>query len=268
MRSFVSPARLRNRNVMLSASIPHPKRADTYRRVPDAHLHIEQAVIALARAVFANAGRLVFGGHPTIVPLVATIASEYAGSRRLETDEPVDAPVLVFQSEAYAGSNTDLQDLMVKYRLAKEISVPSVNGERFDPRKESHVQCAASLERMRFQMIQEGNPIALVCVGGMEGVEREFELFRKLKPGAPIWLLETTGGAASLLARGEPLPNVRIIGESDLQEWRATLSKFRVADTLFTRTPNERGDEIAPPSPTPYTYIMQRIVRDLVDHVG
>jgi hypothetical protein len=88
---------LDGRAVFLSASVPAAERSEAYRRVPDAPLRIDEAVVSLARAVFSHNGRLVFGGHPAISPLVAMVAAEYH-------DRPSAPPrIIIYQYRAFEG---------------------------------------------------------------------------------------------------------------------------------------------------------------------
>ena len=64
---------LRGRSVFLSASIPV---RPGFRRVSGAAVEIEEAVVSFARAVLKEEGTVVFGAHPSISPLVASVASE------------------------------------------------------------------------------------------------------------------------------------------------------------------------------------------------
>ena len=65
---------LGRRRVFLSASFPAGKRGTRFEPFdPGA---IADAVTAVVRAVLVAKGRLLFGGHPTITPLVLMVASE------------------------------------------------------------------------------------------------------------------------------------------------------------------------------------------------
>ena len=67
-------ADLHQATVFLSASFPSGERGEKFK--PYDPSGIADAVSALARSVFASNGRLLFGGHPTITPLILMIASE------------------------------------------------------------------------------------------------------------------------------------------------------------------------------------------------
>ena len=147
---------LRGKTVFLSASVPNEERAERYNRIEDAAFEIEQAVISLARAVFSEGGRLVFGGHPAISPLVAMVVGEYREPRFAESaEERRSAPAEIYQSRAFEGYLPD--DTLLMYRLgyASIHWVDAIDDERFNPDAPAeHVQCASSLRRMRETMLE------------------------------------------------------------------------------------------------------------------
>ena len=61
--------------VFLSASFPTGSRGERYRPYDPAE--VADAVTAVVRALFIAGGSLVFGGHPTITPLVLHVAAEH-----------------------------------------------------------------------------------------------------------------------------------------------------------------------------------------------
>ncbi len=77
-------------------------------------IEIEEAVISIARAVFSRGGRLIFGGHPSISPLVASVAGEYYPQDR----HRLVRPVVTFQSEWFRGSVPDQTWEMVEKGLS------------------------------------------------------------------------------------------------------------------------------------------------------
>src|SRR5206468_1718175 len=56
--------------VLLSASLPEELQG-THRA-----LDLQQLLVALLRGLLTGGGRLVFGGHPSVTPLIQRIASE------------------------------------------------------------------------------------------------------------------------------------------------------------------------------------------------
>jgi SLOG cluster3 family len=202
--------RLRGVSVFLSASVPDPRRDQRFNRIADAPFHVEQAVVSLARAVFSEDGRLVFGGHPSISPLVAIVAGEYRDPNLTEGgEERAPAPVVIYQSEAFRESIPHDTELLIQLGLAEEHWIKAVDGEHFVPGKGSaHEQCPRSLIAMRLAMIEDTDPAAMVCIGGMEGVLLEAEMFRAERENRPVFTLARTGGAASIIAnwRGRTVP--------------------------------------------------------------
>ncbi len=81
--------------VFLSASVPTRRPF-----VDDAEpAEIEEAIVSVARAVFSRSGRMLFGGHPSVSPLIASIAGAYVAP---DPDRPVtNRPIVTFQSEHF-----------------------------------------------------------------------------------------------------------------------------------------------------------------------
>jgi len=247
---------LRGKTIFLSASVPNEKRAERYNRVDDAAFEIEQAVISLARAVFSEGGRLVFGGHPAISPLVAMVVGEYREPRFAESREERQlSPVEIFQSRAFEGYLPDDTLLMYKLGYASIHWVEAIDHERFVPDTDTlEVNCPKSLRHMREDMLKATRPDAMVCIGGMEGLEEEVELALGQVPTFPIFVLERTGGAAALL-RGRNDAQLRMIDTeivTDLNRMRAEMGSFQ--DTIIARSHR---------SLVPYPLVMQTIVEEV-----
>jgi len=66
--------------ILLSGSVPVHRegrsRAFADQTPPDADRHVAEAVRGIAAATFDAEARLVFGGHPSITPLVAQVAAD------------------------------------------------------------------------------------------------------------------------------------------------------------------------------------------------
>ena len=171
---------LERRRVFLSASFPSGKRGTKFE--PFNPGGIADAVTAVARAVLVAKGKLLFGGHPTITPLVLTVASE------LEVEGAVD----VFQSQWFADQITRETRALEKAGFGAIHWTP----ERGTPEK--------SLATMREAMLgHDRKLIAGVFIGGMEGVEKEYELLGRLQPHVPRVSLIRPGGAAAKLQSDE-----------------------------------------------------------------
>ena len=174
---------LAGRHVFLSASFPSGKRGEDVS--PFDASGIADAVTAIVRAVLLNGGKLLFGGHPTITPLVLMIGTE------LKVQKAVD----IFQSQWFREQIT-----RETWRLA-ELDVGTIH---WTPRCTSLEE---SLEEMRSQMFRFVLPVGAVFVGGMSGIWAEYELVGSILPGVPRIPVAGPGGAAAQLPSwGEDVP--------------------------------------------------------------
>jgi hypothetical protein len=209
--------------VFLSASEPDPERSREYWNTRKL-LNLREAVRAFCAHVLPHFP-LVFGGHPAITPLVRGIAERFghdAGLDRLKREGMLSWPeVMMFQSGLYVGRPA-LPDEHITEPLDREGNVmPPRNGWRNE-----------SLLLMRYEMLALPTTLpvdapvrrytreygaarearfetrafsAAVFIGGMEGVEREFRIFRSFHPGTPAFPIASTGSACEkLLGELEP----------------------------------------------------------------
>lgn len=190
---------LQGRAVFLSASFPAQDRAPEFFETADPG-EITQAVVALARAVFSVDGRLVFGGHPTISPLVMSVSQDYTWQMRLQggTPEPLAA---IYQSEIFRDFLSPATVQMMEENLGNTIFTGLAPEEEplrsvtQDPQRFPH-----SLLLMRQQMLSRDDLVAGIFVGGMEGIRAESELLTASNPFVPQFFLGAPGGAARILA--------------------------------------------------------------------
>lgn len=241
--------------ILLSASVPSEKRNERYQekytKIKHAQIQIEEAVIGLSRNIFQQGGQLIFGGHPSISPLIAMVATEFKLNleiENMERNEIKDKPILLFQSRAFEDVSLSEKENLLKLGYTQIKWIDAVGNEKYDPEIEGEPQCEKSLELMRQEMINQ--PIdALVCIGGMENVEREFELFREIHSQKPIFLLKTTGGACKILA-----------------EKHSNNEHIRVIDADFNSYIQEVSNEVLPPKfeIIPYAFITSHIVKEVI----
>lgn len=163
-------------SIFLSASIPLPTRNSKYYETVDLIL-LREAIKALAETILPH-GRITFGGHPAITPMLV----QYIRAASLPKRN-----VTLFQSAFF------LKDF------------PKENEEFLDlrvtPMGESR---ELSLARMRNEMICSADFDAAVLIGGMEGIVDEAALFREIHPSKPIFPVASTGaGAAEVFYGGE-----------------------------------------------------------------
>jgi hypothetical protein len=254
--------------VFLSASEPDPKRSSEYWDSRSL-LNLREAVLAFCAHTLPHFP-VVFGGHPAITPLVRSVAQRIAFDMRLEgpVREAATLPrpvVLMFQSGLFVDRRSSADEVITDPLDQKgEPTGKRGNGWRNE-----------SLLLMRYEML--GRPLdrrfrallsehdhdhwllrygetfgderrvrlgtddfsAAVLIGGMEGVEREFHIFRSFHPGTPIFPIGTTGKACiKLLDEVKP----------DIEHERAEELYFETAYSLLMQRilpPPSRAPSIA-----------------------
>lgn len=182
--------------IFLSASIPDPKRDPIYWGTADITA-IRDSVKALATVVLPNA-KLLWGGHPAITPLIRVVAESCGVS--------VKEHVVLYQSEFFRES------FPPDNKAFEQVIFTPAGSDR-----------EKSLEIMREAMIRDNNFSAGIFIGGMEGVEREFELFREYHSSVPVYPIASTGAAA------------RFIYEQYCSNLPAELSSELAYNSLFRR---------------------------------
>jgi hypothetical protein len=159
-------------SIFLSASIPKPGRA--YYGTADEHLL--HAAIRSFLALIIGRRHLVWGGHPSITPMVRAacdgLGVEYANA------------VTLYQSEFFLG------------RLPNDNSAFS-NVVLTD--KGSDLK--SSLITMRNSMFSSHKFEAAIFIAGMEGILEEHAMFTKFHPNATVLAVASPGGAARDLAK-------------------------------------------------------------------
>ncbi len=185
-------------SVVLSASFPSGERGEAV--APYFPADIASAAAAVAEGVLRSGTNLLFGGHPTISPIVLQIASLLNAGRL----------VTIYQSEEFSDRITDEVHRLVEVEGARL---------RFTPRGTS---LEASLDAMRRMMFGE-DVRAAFFIGGMSGIEDEFALLRDLRPAAMRFLFDEPGGMAARLDQSVPgsPSDSQIVGEM-LPAGRAT----------------------------------------------
>jgi hypothetical protein len=165
-------------NVFLSASVPLPDRDARFYESADV-LGIREAVKSLVIEV-ARDGKLTFGGHPAITPLIALVLSQSCHDKA--------GSIILYQSEYFLRQFPQENDAFIDVHVT-----PAIDDNR-----------AASLDLMRQEMLTHCSYDAAFFIGGMEGVIEEFEMLRALQPNVPAYPVASTGGAAlDLYQRGE-----------------------------------------------------------------
>lgn len=273
---------LNNKAVFLSASVPSKKRSEQYRRVENAATAIEEAVIAVARAVFSAGGRLVFGAHPSISPLVASVIGEYEThtSRPRDEKDPqsereMRPRVEMYQSDVWKPYWAESSKRLAEHFFVQIEWTPIIGGETVSLDKTDGPQAPRSMTEMRKRMIEETAPVAMIIIGGMEGTEEEAKLFAEYREGAPIFALETTGGAASLIEQKREIRKSPIV-VMDKQDHAEVMRFWNTQENRDPRiAENENAKEGATPAAfrerhyyVPYSFIAQQIVEKIAKQNG
>jgi hypothetical protein len=194
---------LRGQAVFLSASFPN-RESPRFLQSSDPN-EIAQAVVAAVRAVLSSNGRLVFGGHPTISPLVLMIAEEYLPPgvpAREAMRHNGEARVVVDQSEFFGSVVPEATMNLYRWGLAELVWTKADASER--PATDEirrRGQGEKSLRVMREVMLRMSKPIGAIFIGGMAGVEEEASLFTQMRQRQPTYFIGGPGGAARDLGK-------------------------------------------------------------------
>ncbi len=156
-------------NIFLSASIPMPGRDLKYIGTADV-IAIRDSVLALTTVLLPKY-RLIWGGHPSITALIAYVLKH--------SEKEANEHVTLYQSK-YFERYFPLENESVAHII--------ITPDLYD-REES-------LKEMRIQMIKGNQFDAAFFIGGMEGVEVEYEMFTKFHPYAKVFPVASTGAAA------------------------------------------------------------------------
>jgi hypothetical protein len=159
--------------MFLSASVPLPSRNRAYFDTANI-IAIRDAVRALTMVVVETGIQLVFGGHPAITPMIRLQVAQ-TGTR-------VGDRVVMFQSRFFEREFPEDNAAFEHVEL-----VDAVQNDR-----------QKSLLHMREVMLAKPFLCGLF-IGGMEGVEEEYDMFLHLQPGISAFPIASTGAAAAML---------------------------------------------------------------------
>ena len=173
--------------IFLSAGLPAPpddpeRRAEEREFVetarPEAIVEFVQALVA--RACEAGMG-VVFGGHPEITTALAPQILTHL--RRQGAGAGAEPSLALFQSEVFWTQIPSAATVLAALEGVLALRTPSELG----------------LEGMRERMLAVPGLIGGVFVGGLSGIQREFERFAAARPELPRIAVGVGGGAAASL---------------------------------------------------------------------
>ncbi|MCX5468107.1 hypothetical protein [Acinetobacter nematophilus] len=172
------------KKIFLSASIPLSDRDFKYIDTAD-NTAIRDAVVALARIVLPKA-QLVWGGHPSITPLIRAVLQK----QNLSVKEHVKLYQSNFFAKLFPPENTYFEEII---------------------RTDALPDRTASLALLRKKMIVENSFCAAIFIGGMEGVEEEYRLFRASHPHTPVFPIASSGAASKILYTENQFEDERLL---------------------------------------------------------
>jgi hypothetical protein len=186
------------KNIFLSASIPLPERHPKYYDSADI-IAIRDAVIALASLVVSK-HRIIWGGHPSITPLIyyvieRTIQNEIVGKDWSEKSSAEDKIVLEEELKLKISKHIILyQSLFFKDKFIPDI-------DKFDNvvYTDNVGDIHSSIQLLRDQMLSDHKFDAAVFIGGMDGIEVEYNMFKEKHPNALILPIASTGAATRII---------------------------------------------------------------------
>lgn len=164
------------KEIFLSASVPEHGRGNFYE---SANPFLIQFAIRELITVCLGRRRVVWGGHPSITPMVHAVCKDFG----MEFAPPVVLYQSTFFKDRFPEDN----------KYFETVLVDGIEGD-----------LAGSLVALRRAMLSRPIETA-VFVGGMEGIFQECEIFRALHgSNAHVFALGAPGGAARQLAEGAP----------------------------------------------------------------
>lgn len=166
------------KNIFLSASVPLEERHPKYYDTADI-IAIRDAVIALTQVVLPH-HRLIWGGHPSITPLINYVMEKF----ELNIQAHVTLYQTLFFEKLFPADNNKFENII----FTENFNDPNL-----------------SVANMRKRIFSENDFAAGVFIGGMDGIDIEFDLLRDYHPKALLFPVASTGAAARIVYN-EKLP--------------------------------------------------------------
>jgi len=183
------------RGIVISGAFPEREPEETPVAGASGQQNLIDAVHAFARAVFERQGTVIFGTHPTFVPLVFEMA-------RRKRPRDFKQAVHLYVSNAFNPNLRDYDPYAVVYAVDK---IEPRNAAELDEDERQRQIRNLSLTEMRKKMIQDPQALALVAIGGkyprsglIPGVDEEVQLAQEV--GLPVFLIGSAPGRAAQLA--------------------------------------------------------------------
>ncbi|RRT86400.1 SLOG domain-containing protein [Empedobacter falsenii] len=185
------------KNIFLSASIPLPERHPKYYDTADI-IAIRDSVIALASIVI-DKHRIIWGGHPSITPLINFVIErtvQYRIDKSANNMSSEEQREYLFQE-----IKREIQNHVIIYQSEFFRDKFPEDNDKFenivftDNKGDIH----SSIQEMRQRMLSENEFAAAVFIGGMDGIEVEYKMFKEFHPKALILPIASTGAATKIV---------------------------------------------------------------------
>lgn len=161
------------KKIFLSASIPLPDRDPKFIESADI-IAIRDSVIALTTVVLPN-HKIIWGGHPSITPLIYYVMEKLG----LNIQEHVKLYQSKFFEQFYPEDNNQFENVILTDTISSDRD--------------------KSLFHLRKKMFSENEFSGAVFIGGMEGIEEEYQMFKEYHPEAVLLPIASTGAATKLV---------------------------------------------------------------------
>lgn len=186
------------KNIFLSASIPLPERYPKYYETADI-IAIRDAVIALS-SIALTEHRIIWGGHPSITPLIYYVIEKMLINKldREDWDLPMNE------------KEKTLIDIKLKGKIQNHVTLYQslFFKDDFPPENDKFQNVVltenvgdvhSSIQHMRKRMFTENKFSAAVFLGGMDGIEVEYNMFKEYHPDALVLPIASTGAATKIV---------------------------------------------------------------------
>lgn len=201
------------KKIFLSASIPLPERHPKYYDSADI-IAIRDAIIALV-SISLDKYQIIWGGHPSITPLVY-----YVMERMIINNLQREDYSLLLTDEEKEKVNQQLKTKIQKHvKLYQSLYFKEIfpdDNDKFENVifTENVGDIHSSIQLMRETMFAENEFSAAVFIGGMDGIEVEFNMFTEKHPNALLLPVASTGAATKIVYDNllpEELKNERLV---------------------------------------------------------
>lgn len=186
------------KNIFLSASIPLPDRHPKYFDSADI-IAIRDAIIALV-SISIDKYQIIWGGHPSITPLIYYVMEQMIINKLKREDYS-----LILSDEEKDKVNQQLKMKIQKHvKLYQSLYFKEIfpeDNEKFENIvfTENVGDIHSSIQLMRKKMLSENDFSAAVFIGGMDGIEVEFNMFKEMHKKAILLPIASTGAATKIV---------------------------------------------------------------------